>query len=65
MVHRKSDKMLFALKKLKKAQVVEANQVAHVIAEKDILSEADNDWIVKLFYSFQVRIRVQMLVGKL
>ncbi|CAB4056206.1 LATS1_2 [Lepeophtheirus salmonis] len=27
--------------------------LAHVIAEKDILAEADNDWIVKLYYSFQ------------
>ena len=44
----------YAMKKLKKAQVVEQNQVAHVIAEKDILAEADNSWIVKLYYSFQV-----------
>ena len=40
---------------LKKEKVVRGNQVAHVIAEKDILSEADNEWIVKLFFSFQVR----------
>lgn len=44
----------YAMKKLRKSQVVKSNQVAHVIAEKDILAEADNDWIVKLFYSFQV-----------
>lgn len=45
---------LYAMKTLKKSHVVEKNQVAHVIAEKDILAEADNDWIVKLYYSFQV-----------
>ena len=28
-------------------------KVAHVRAERDLLSELDNDWIVKLFYSFQ------------
>ncbi|XP_059084100.1 serine/threonine-protein kinase Warts-like isoform X2 [Tigriopus californicus] len=44
---------LYAMKTLKKSHVVEKNQVAHVIAEKDILAEADNDWIVKLYYSFQ------------
>jgi len=47
---------LFAMKTLKKSVVVERKQVAHVIAEKDILAESENEWIVKLFYSFQVRI---------
>ena len=46
---------LYAMKTLKKNQVLAKNQVAHVWSEKDILSEADNDWIVKLYYSFQVR----------
>lgn len=47
---------LYAMKKLRKSVVVQRSQVAHVIAEKDILSEANNDWIVKLHYSFQVKI---------
>ena len=42
------------MKTLKKNNVIKQNQVAHVIAERDALREADNDWIVKLFYSFQV-----------
>ncbi len=46
---------LYAMKTLKKNVVVQRSQVAHVIAEKDILSEANNDWIVKLHYSFQVK----------
>ena len=28
-------------------------QVAHVRAERDILVEADNPWVVKMYYSFQ------------
>ncbi|VDM18222.1 unnamed protein product, partial [Wuchereria bancrofti] len=28
-------------------------QAAHVKAERDILAEADSNWIVKLYYSFQ------------
>ena len=28
-------------------------QVAHVRAERDILVEADHEWVVKMFYSFQ------------
>lgn len=45
----------FAMKKLKKSDVIKHKQAAHVKAERDILSEADNEWVVKLFYSFQVR----------
>ena len=31
-------------------KVLLRNQIAHVKAERDILKEADNEWIVKLFY---------------
>ena len=31
-------------------------QVAHVKAERDFLAESDNDWVVKLYYSFQVSV---------
>ena len=47
---------LYAMKTLKKAEVLKRNQVAHVKAERDILAEADNEWIVKLFHSFQVNL---------
>lgn len=43
----------YAMKKLKKSQVFQQNHMAHVMAERDILAEADNEWIVKLYYSFQ------------
>ena len=43
----------YAMKILKKSEVLKRNQVAHVKAERDILAEADNEWVVKLFYSFQ------------
>lgn len=52
-VEKNNPSQLYAMKKLKKAQVFQQNNVAHVIAERDILAEADNNWIVKLFYSFQ------------
>lgn len=44
---------LYAMKILRKADVIRRNQVAHVKAERDILAEADNEWVVKLYYSFQ------------
>lgn len=44
---------LYAMKKLHKSDVFNRNQAAHVKAERDILAEADNEWVVKLYYSFQ------------
>ena len=44
---------LYAMKVLRKTDVLRRNQVAHVKAERDILAEADNEWVVKLYYSFQ------------
>lgn len=51
--NRHDDGELYAMKKLRKSQVYKQNHMAHVMAERDILAEADNDWIVRLFWSFQ------------
>ncbi|GIL43873.1 hypothetical protein Vafri_1465 [Volvox africanus] len=42
-----------AMKKLKKAEMLSRGQVAHVKAERDVLAEVQNPYIVKLYYSFQ------------
>jgi len=44
---------VYAMKILRKADMVEKEQVAHVRAERDILVEADHQWVVKMYYSFQ------------
>ena len=44
---------VFAMKTLKKSHIVDTGKVAQVMAEKDILSEANIPWIVQLYYSFQ------------
>ncbi|OUC49635.1 kinase domain protein [Trichinella nativa] len=49
----KDTNTLFAMKVLRKLDVIKRNQAAHVKAERDILSKADNEWVVKLYYSFQ------------
>ena len=54
LVRKRDSGVLFALKTLRKRDVLRRNQVAHVKAERDILAEADNEWVVKLYYSFQV-----------
>ena len=44
---------IYAMKVLRKTEMVEKEQVAHVRAERDILVEVDHTWVVKMFYSFQ------------
>ncbi|ELT98412.1 hypothetical protein CAPTEDRAFT_224671 [Capitella teleta] len=53
LVHKTGFQKLYAMKTLRKNDVLRRNQVAHVKAERDILAEADNEWVVKLYYSFQ------------
>ena len=53
LVRKKDVGSLYAMKTLTKSNVIKRNQVAHVKAERDILAEADNEWVVKLYYSFQ------------
>ena len=47
---------VYAMKILRKTDMVAKEQLAHVRAERDILVEADHTWVVKMYYSFQVRI---------
>jgi len=44
---------VYAMKALRKLEMVAKDQVAHVRAERDILVEADHQWVVKMYYSFQ------------
>ncbi|KAL3997325.1 Protein kinase domain family protein [Acanthocheilonema viteae] len=53
LVKKKDTGQVYAMKKLLKKDVIMKQQAAHVKAERDILAEADSNWIVKLYYSFQ------------
>lgn len=46
------------MKKLKKAKMIQRNQVEHVTKERDALAQLndfykENPWVVRLYYSFQ------------
>ncbi|XP_071438943.1 cGMP-dependent protein kinase, isozyme 2 forms cD4/T1/T3A/T3B isoform X1 [Hetaerina americana] len=43
----------FALKQMKKSQIVETRQQQHIMSEKEIMGEANCDFIVKLFKTFK------------
>ncbi|XAR64039.1 Non-specific serine/threonine protein kinase [Bertholletia excelsa] len=49
----KSTGEVFAMKKLKKSEMLSRGQVEHVRSERNLLVEVDSRCIVKLFYSFQ------------
>ncbi|KAJ7700121.1 AGC/NDR protein kinase [Mycena rosella] len=44
---------IYAMKTLKKEEMLKKDQLAHVRAERDVLAESVSDWIVQLYYSFQ------------
>lgn len=54
LVQKKDTGHVYAMKILRKMDMLEKEQVAHVRAERDILVEADHQWVVKMYYSFQV-----------
>ncbi|KAI9357837.1 kinase-like domain-containing protein [Pilaira anomala] len=44
---------IYAMKTLKKSEMLKKDQLAHVKSERDILAESDSPWIVQLYFSFQ------------
>ncbi|KAI9334040.1 kinase-like domain-containing protein [Obelidium mucronatum] len=42
-----------ALKKMSKRALKKMGEVQHVLTERDILTRANSEWLVKLFYAFQ------------
>ncbi|XP_044979939.1 serine/threonine-protein kinase tricornered-like [Hordeum vulgare subsp. vulgare] len=49
----KTSRSVYAMKKLKKSEMLRRGQVEHVKAERNLLAEVDSAYIVKLYYSFQ------------
>jgi serine/threonine kinase 38 len=44
---------IYAMKVMKKMDMIKKNQTDHIRAERNLLVAADNPWVVKLVYSFQ------------
>ncbi|KAJ0963272.1 hypothetical protein J5N97_028394 [Dioscorea zingiberensis] len=49
----KTTRHVYAMKKLKKSEMLRRGQVEHVKAERNLLAEVDSAYIVKLYCSFQ------------
>uniref|UniRef100_T1J2D2 cGMP-dependent protein kinase n=1 Tax=Strigamia maritima TaxID=126957 RepID=T1J2D2_STRMM len=52
----------FALKSMKKAQIVETRQQQHIMSEKRIMEEANSDFIVKLYATFKDKKYLYMMI---
>lgn len=52
----------FALKQMKKSQIVETRQQQHIMSEKEIMEESDCHFIVKLYKTFKDRKYLYMLM---
>jgi len=59
---KKDNNDIYAMKVMKKSEMVKKNQVAHIRAERDVLALADNPWVVKLHFSFQDELNLYLVM---
>ncbi|XP_048409475.1 serine/threonine-protein kinase 38 isoform X1 [Stegostoma tigrinum] len=62
LVQKKDTGHIYAMKILRKSDMLEKEQVGHIRAERDILVEADSQWVVKMFYSFQDKLNLYLIM---
>ena len=55
LVRDKEDSQIYAMKMLRKSELVAKKQLLNTLAERDVMASSDNPWCVKLIYSFQDR----------
>ncbi|KAJ2308401.1 Serine/threonine-protein kinase, partial [Coemansia sp. RSA 2702] len=53
LVQKRDTGKIFAMKILRKTEMIKKDQLAHVRAERDVLAESDSAWVVQLYFSFQ------------
>ncbi|KAJ1536608.1 Serine/threonine-protein kinase, partial [Nowakowskiella sp. JEL0078] len=54
LTQKKDSGKVYAMKTLRKSEMIKKDQLAHVKAERDVLAESINTpWVVQLYYSFQ------------
>ncbi|KXN89613.1 Serine/threonine-protein kinase CBK1 [Leucoagaricus sp. SymC.cos] len=53
---------IYAMKVLKKDEMLKKDQLAHVRAERDVLAESTSPWVVQLFLSFQDNLHLYLVM---
>jgi len=62
LVQKKDSGYIYAMKILHKADMLDKAQIAHVRAERDVLVEANNEWVVRMLYSFQDAVNLYLIM---
>jgi serine/threonine protein kinase len=53
LVRKRANKQVYAMKVMKKSEMIEKGHVERIMAERDVLALAENPWVVNLYCSFQ------------
>ncbi|RKP19315.1 serine/threonine-protein kinase orb6 [Rozella allomycis CSF55] len=53
LVQKRDSGKIYAMKTLRKSEMLKKDQLSHVQAERDILADSESPWVVQLFFSFQ------------
>ena len=62
LVKNKEDNNIYAMKILKKSFLISKNQILNTLTEMDFLTQKNNPWAVKLYYSFQDTINLYLVM---
>jgi protein-serine/threonine kinase len=63
LVQKKDTGKIFAMKSLRKSEMIKRDQLAHVKAERDVLAESTKTpWVVQLYYSFQDPVNLYLIM---
>ena len=61
-VRKKDDGKVYAMKVLRKEAIIQRKQVAHTKAEKTILQKIQHPFIVRLYFAFQTKDKLYMIL---
>jgi protein-serine/threonine kinase len=62
LVQKTDNGKIYAMKTILKTNAIEKDQLAHVRSERDVLAESDSVWICSLYYSFQDRVYLYLIM---
>jgi len=62
-VRKKDTERIYAMKIIRKADVVERNEINHIIAERQVLAQMHHPFIVNLKFSFQTQDKLYMVLS--
>lgn len=62
LVKKNDDQKIYAMKILKKKQMIKRNQVEHIKTERRILELIDNPFIIKLRFAFQTSQKLYLIM---